>query len=106
MNASFPETGLDFSLKSATSLRNGTPALHCPALPVTARRARLCAMQWKSLALPVLYFLGLLCVYTVYIDTCNGPCVLSCMEKWHTQMYINIIIIIIIIIGEDTLTDL
>ena len=41
--------------------------------------------------LPVLYFLGLL--YD-YIDTCNGPYALSCIEKWHRKMYIIIIIII------------
>ena len=40
--------------------------------------------------LPVLYFLGLLCVY---IDICNGPCALSCIEKWHKKLYIIIIII-------------
>ena len=43
--------------------------------------------------LPVLYCLGLLCVY-IYIDTCNGPCALSCIKKWHNKMYIIIIIII------------
>ena len=26
----------------------------------------------------------------VYIDTCNGPCALSCIEKWHQKMYIII----------------
>ena len=53
------------------------------------------AARGKTLLSPHLsdvYFLGLLCVY---IDTCNGLCALSCIEKWHTKMYIiNIIMML------------
>ena len=38
---------------------------------------------------------GVYCIYIyIYISiACNGPCALSCIEKWHKKVYIIIIII-------------